>query len=79
MENSPWPICKIKKPWEVSPYPQLLLISKKLNVCRQVHYKTRHHQHSDIMFILMLNLSSFLFAAKNSVLQKYRRCQDKIL
>ncbi|MFO7972640.1 MAG: hypothetical protein R6U40_12950 [Desulfobacterales bacterium] len=59
--------------------PTALTNSKKLNVCRQVHYKTRHHQHSDIMFILMLNLSSFLFAAKNSVLQKYRRCQDKIL
>jgi hypothetical protein len=28
MENSPWHVYKIKKPWEVSPYPQLLIIFK---------------------------------------------------
>jgi hypothetical protein len=79
MEKSPWPIYKIKELWEVPPYPQLSLISKKLYVCRQVHYKTCHHQHSDIMFILMLNLNSFLLMTTNSVLQSYLRCQDKTL
>jgi len=79
MEKPPWPICKIKEPWEVPPYPQLSLISKKLYVCRQAHYKTCHHQHIDVMFILVLNLYSSLLKTTNSVLQRHVACQDKTL
>jgi hypothetical protein len=68
MEKPPWPIYKIKEPWEVPPYPQLSLISEKLYVCRQAPYRTCHHQHSDIMFILIFNLFSFLLTAEKFLL-----------
>ena len=68
MENSPWHVYKIKKPWEVSPYPQLLLILKKLNMCRQVHFETCHHQNTDILLIFVAKTYSSSLTTAISVL-----------
>ena len=44
--------------------PTASMILKILNMCRQAHFKTCHHQNSDILFILVLmltqNLSLFI-------------------
>jgi len=73
MEKIPWRVYKIKKPWEVSPYPQLIIIPKILNMCRQAHFKTCHHQNSDILFILALKIDPSLLTTANSIQQRYDR------
>ncbi len=66
-----------KKPWKVPPYPQLFMIPKILNMCRQAQFKTCHHQNSNVVFMLVLTLSSSLLTTKDSLLQRYVSCQDK--
>jgi len=68
MEKTPWRAYKIKKPWKVSPYPQLFMIPKILNMCRQAQFKTCHHQNSDVVYILVLILYSFLLTIINPIL-----------
>ena len=34
--------------------PTASMILKILNMCRQAHFKTCHHQYTDVMFILVL-------------------------
>jgi len=60
MEKTPWRVYIIKKPWEVSPCPQLSIILKILNMCGQVQFKTCHHQNINGVFILVFKLHSFL-------------------
>jgi len=57
-----------KKPWKVPPYPQLFMIPKILNMCRQAQFKTCHHQYSDVVYILVLILYPSLLTTPNSLL-----------
>jgi len=56
MEKTPWHVYIIKKPWEVSPYPQPFIIPKISNMCRQAQFKTCHHQNTHVVFILVLKI-----------------------
>ena len=66
-----------KKAMGSPPYPQLIIIPKISNMCRQAQFKTCHHQNTDVVFILVLKIYPSLLTTPNSLLQRYDRVKTE--